>query len=249
MIQIPKKVTSSMVALAIGVGIGTLAAIPFGAQALGDNHEKLTVKAPTEDKEVSADTRTTAETKVTTTTPSPARVAPVDEPTPTPTPTVSEVTEPNETDPAVGAPVATLQAAITIAAAEHPDVAVVEAKLKKLGAETVFKVTFEDGWRIYVSADDGELMIVKDGTGKAHDAKNRAKAAWMKTHDKWDPWGKSFQAWFTKLMASSDKFAELFNKWMEQQAALEAEASAEAAGHNAAAKTEAKMESTIQANR
>lgn len=65
----------------------------------------------------------------------------------------------------------TINDAIIIAQAEHPDVEVVLAKVKlaKLGEDKVYKIAFADGWRIYVAADDGEILRIKDPSDNKHD--------------------------------------------------------------------------------
>lgn len=77
--------------------------------------------------------------------------------------------------------------AITIAQAEHPDVEVVLAKVKlaKLGEDKVYKIAFADGWRIYVAADDGEILRIKDPSDKKHDCGDKGRNAvstWRAKH-------------------------------------------------------------------
>ncbi len=73
----------------------------------------------------------------------------------------------------------TIGDAITIAEAEHPGVEVVLAKVKlaKLNEEKVYKVVFVDGWRIYVAADNGEILRIKDPADKKHDCSKRGQNA------------------------------------------------------------------------
>lgn len=169
--------------VAAGLIVGFVVALPMSvAQALDDTTEKPVVQQ----EEV-------------TESPSPSpEVTESPEPTTTPEPEVTtppEVTEPEEEEVVVEkTPVASLQVAITIAVEAHPDVDVIAAKIKTLGAETVYKVTFADGWRIYISADDGELLIVKDGEGKLQRAYNRAKVAWMHSNGNWNPFSTKYKA-------------------------------------------------------
>lgn len=87
--------------------------------------------------------------------------------------------------------------AITIAKAAHDEVAdepsdVIKAqvKLKKLNDEKVFKVVFADGWRIYVRASDGEIVLMKDNHNhkrECGDRGRRAVAAWRNSF--YNHWG------------------------------------------------------------
>lgn len=207
MIKLHKKakIGTGIAALALGLFVGGLATLPFGAQAFNNTQEEKSISSDVKAEANKTPTGAEVKTTVNTTTTTPTTETPVEEPTPTPVP---EVTEPEEaevpveeTDPAT---VANLQAAIAIAAAEHTDVDVVAAKVKTLGAETVYKITFADGWRIYVSADDGELVVVKDSRGNHHDARNRARAAWLRAHDNWNPWAQAFRNWSKKWVDKKD---------------------------------------------
>jgi uncharacterized membrane protein YkoI len=99
-----------------------------------------------------------------------------------PLPEDEEVPAPQET---------TITEAIAIAQAEHPDVEVVMAKVKAklLDGQKVYKVVFADGWRVYVSADTGEILRIKDASNKKHDCSRRgaaAVAAWQsRFYKKW----------------------------------------------------------------
>jgi hypothetical protein len=165
--------------LLIGVVAGALLAAPIGVGVYANEEKVPEVTAiPTEtsvelvqEKPVILVTESTE--------------PPVDQTT---TPTVPEVVEETET-PAPETPAETdLQAAIAIAATEHPDVVVVSARLKHLAGEKVFKVTFEDGWRIYISATSGEIIKIKDGSNKDCGIHNRAKKQWLKEHKQWRPY-------------------------------------------------------------
>lgn len=173
--MIKTRVNSDNLRLIVaGLIVGFVVALPVGAQALVKDDEQPVAqqeREPEQPPEPSPEVIPLPQ-------PDPI-VSP--EPTPAATPTPApEVTEPNETPVTEQAPVTELQVAITIASAEHPNVEVISAKVKKIGAEKVYKVTFADGWRIYVSADDGELFVVKDNNNKKKAFHSYAKKQWLK---------------------------------------------------------------------
>lgn len=123
---------------------------------------------------------------------------PPEEETPPPTEDPEVPAEENEEpveEPEV-TPVTILEA-IAIAQAAHDEVAgktseVIKAqvKLKKLNGEKVYKVVFRDGWRIYVQAANGEIVLMKDKSNKKRecgDRGRRAVAAWQNSFKK--KWG------------------------------------------------------------
>lgn len=198
--------------LAIGLVVGMLVAAPLGLQAYAneDNtNQPAEQTAPAETTEP-AETTTPADVE------EPADPAPVDTTPVIQTPEPTEVpTEPNETDTTTQPTVADLQAAIGIAAPEHPGVEVVSAKVKRLGAETVYKVVFADGWVVYVSADDGEVLVVKDKHGKKHACHNYARAAWVKKNRHWDPWGNNWRAW-ASVWVRQQQWAAAQQNWQSE---------------------------------
>lgn len=236
MIKVHKKVSYSLSALAFGLFIGALATIPFGARAL-DNTEtkteselKVTSKETTNDsQETSAQSKTTVEA-VSTANPKPATS--VAAPTAT---TVAEIAEPNEAEASVSTSVDTLQAAIAIASTEHTGSAVVSAKVKTLGAETVYKVTFADGVRVYVSADTGEILIIADAKGHKHHVQERAKAAWLRAHDTWRPWAREFVTWSKDWVKSKRMDVKNITESLSASATAEATAKASTAAAQATA--------------
>lgn len=253
--------------LVIGLAAGMLIAAPLGYRAYANEgtieqvkeqapavvvapqETTATVDASVEQAATVATDKTTvaavdaaAQTQVTTTTTTPEEeVVPV---------------EPNEEDTTTPAVVADLQTAIGIAVAEHGDAKVVSARVKTLGAETVYKVTFEDGFAVYVSADDGEVLILKDKTGKHHKVNNHAKQAWMKKHNMWDMRSQELRAWATQWLEQHPWFAEQLRKllelWQQVQqtdpagavAPVESTQPAVNANVNAEARAEAKKDKT-----
>lgn len=180
--------TDNLRLVAAGLIVGFVVALPMGAQALTNNNQEPVVQQE-EEPEVSPSPEPEV---VESPEPSPEVVVTPD-PVPVPDP-VPEVIEPNEESVNEVVPVATLDVAITIAAAEHPGVEVVSAKVKTLGAEKVYKVTFADGWRIYVSADDGEIYVAKDGDNKKRAFYNYAKKNWSKKYGSWKPWSSQYKS-------------------------------------------------------
>lgn len=184
--MIKAKVNTDTVRLILaGLVVGFVVALPMGAHALVNNGEEPVVQQEQEEPQQSP-------------VPSP-ETTPLPEPDPIATPEVTpvpvtEVNEPNEMPVTESTPVTELQVAITIASAEHPDIEVVSAKVKRLGAEKVYKVTFADGWRIYVSADDGEIYIAKDNANKKHAFHNYAKKQWLKKYGAWKPWSSKYKS-------------------------------------------------------
>lgn len=218
------KKQSSKKMLIIGLAAGMVIAAPLGYRAYaneGTNEQKdeaVSVSVPpleeqsletsveqsatvTADEAVTAEVAAAAQTTVTTTTPE-VDPAPV---------------EPGEQESADPAAVADLQAAIGIAVAEHGGSKVVSAKVKTLGAETVYKVTFEDGFSAYVSADDGEVLILKDKHGKHRKVHSHAKQAWMNKYHNWDARSEQFRAWAVEWLKQHPWFAEqlaaLLRQW------------------------------------
>jgi hypothetical protein len=128
-----------------------------------------------------------------------------------------------------------LQAAIAIAAPEHEGVEVVSAKVKTLGAETVYKVVFADGWIVYVSADDGEVLVVKDEDGRKHACRGIAKARWMAQHRTWNPSSADYRNWSNQWVKKQNWDAMKQN-WQRTQPvapSVETEAQVSAsAGHS-----------------
>lgn len=111
-----------------------------------------------------------------------------------PTVPVTPVVEPGEdptTEPVVEAD---LQAAIAIAYEEHA-AEVIAAKLVYLNGEKVYKITFVDGWRAYVRASDGDMVMLKDWFNVSKPIEHKAKKAWMKAHHHWNPWSNEYRAW------------------------------------------------------
>lgn len=215
--------TDNIRLISAGLVVGFVVALPVGAHALVNNNEEPVVQQQEEPTESP--------------TPSP-EVTPLPDPdsivTPEPTPEVTlspspvpEVTEPNETPVVEQAPVTELQVAITIAAAEHPDVEVISAKVKRLGAETVYKVTFADGWRIYVSADDGELLVVKNSDNRNCKFHHNAKKSWSKKYGSWQPWSAQYKTYTKKLVKQyiSEELQRLQAEAEAQEQASEAETS------------------------
>lgn len=238
MIKVHKKVSYSLSALALGLFIGALATIPFGARALdntdteakADSELTVTSKETTNDsQETSAQSKTKVEA-VSTADPKPA--APIAAPSAT---TVAEVTESNEAEAPTSAPVDNLQAAIAIAATEHAGSAVVSAKVKTLGAETVYKVTFADGVRVYVSADNGEILIIADAKGHKYHIHDRAKAAWLRAHDTWRPWAREFVTWSKDWVKSKRMDVKHITESISASASAEAAAKASTAAAQATA--------------
>jgi|GEM_PF-5776110 len=194
--------------LAIGLVIGMLVAAPLGINAYANENEpeQPVTQTPVEPEE----THTPVEVE------EPVEVIPVDttpvEQTPEPT---DVTTEPDETNTSMQPTVADLQTAIGIAAAEHEGVEVVAAKVKKLGAETVYKVFFADGWVVYVSADDGEVLVVKDKQGHKHACHNKARASWAKKHGHWHAHDKKWRAWVNAWVRKQNWEASQ-NNWQWQ---------------------------------
>lgn len=198
--------------LLIGLVVGGAVAAPLGVSALtsdkpeveaettvtGDPAPESGTPTATAVTEVSADITTPAVADET-----PVVIAPED-------PTVP--VEPGEGESDAPATVADLQAAIAIAAPEHEGVEVVSARVKTLGAETVYKVVFADGWIVYVSADDGEVLVIKDALGKKHAGWGVAKARWMAHHRGWDPKSGEWRDWSSQWLKKQNWDA-MKQKW------------------------------------
>lgn len=124
---------------------------------------ELIVETPVTEVAVETAVETTTETTTDDTEVPPADVVDEDE-TPIEEPVITEVS---------------INDAITIAQAEHPGVEVVLAKVKlaKLGEDKVYKIAFADGWRIYVAADGGEILRIKDPSDKKHNCGDKGRNA------------------------------------------------------------------------
>lgn len=77
----------------------------------------------------------------------------------------------------------TLGDAQIIAQTEHPGVALKSVKLSVYEGNSVYVFKFDDGWKIYVNALDGTVVLSVDKQSRGHDCKNKLKN---------DP---QFQAW------------------------------------------------------
>lgn len=143
---------------------------------------------------------TSAETTTTTTTPTETTPTETDE-----TPTTDPVTE---TD---------LQTAIAIAYAEH-EAEVISAKLVYLGDVKAYKIVFADGWRAYVRASDGDIVILKDWFNVTKPIQHKAKQSWMKNHGSWDPHSSAYKAWANGWFKSCnwDGLYGGYNGWYNQ---------------------------------
>ena len=99
------------------------------------------------------------------------------------------------TTPPTQSTVADLQSAITIATAEHPDVAVTAARISSLQGNVVYKVSFSDGWTAYVDADNGSVLLLQNAKGQNQPCHNNARKAWLKHHKQWNPWAAAFRSY------------------------------------------------------
>lgn len=215
--------------LLIGLVVGGAVAAPLGVNALTSDEPSVEAEAtvkvdPAPEADVpAANASVTTEVSADIAMPTvvdetPVVIAPED-------PTVP--VEPDEGESDAPATVADLQAAIVIAAAEHEGVEVVSARVKTLGAETVYKVVFADGWIIYVSADDGEVLIIKDALGKKHAGWGVAKARWMAHHRGWDPKSGEWRDWSSQWLTKQNWDA-MKQKWQTVTPSTEAETEAQA---------------------
>lgn len=235
MIQKLRQLSGIKMLLA-GLVVGGALAAPLGVNALTSDKPEVeaeaTVKvdpAPETDAPV-ASANVTTEVTADIATPTvvdetPVVVAPEE-------PTVP--VEPGEGESDAPATVADLQAAIAIAAPEHEGVEVVSARVKTLGAETVYKVVFADGWIIYVSADDGEVLIVKDALGKKHAGWGVAKARWTAHHRGWDPKSSEWRSWSDQWLKKQN-WDTMKQKW--QAVAPSAAAETETRGSASASRS------------
>lgn len=100
------------------------------------------------------------------------------------------VEDPEETAVDILAAIAIAKTAHDEAAGKEAEVIKAQVKLKKLGEEKVYKVVFADGWRIYVRASDGEVVLMKDRDNRKHACGNRGRnavASWRSSFKK--KWG------------------------------------------------------------
>lgn len=69
----------------------------------------------------------------------------------------------------------TLGEAQIIAQTEHDGSTLKHVKTKVFEGNAVYVFHFEDGWKVYVRATDGVVVLVKDPGNKNHDCKNKLK--------------------------------------------------------------------------
>lgn len=67
----------------------------------------------------------------------------------------------------------TLGEAQLIAEAEHLDSVITKTKIKTIDGNAVYAFYFEDGWKVYVQAIDGQVVRVFDNENKKHKCKNK----------------------------------------------------------------------------
>lgn len=65
-----------------------------------------------------------------------------------------------------------VEEAALIAAAEHPDVLIVETKAKTINETLAFVFVFDDGWKVYVDVYTGDVVKVVDASDRYHECKN-----------------------------------------------------------------------------
>jgi len=102
---------------------------------------------------------------------------PVEEPEPPVEENETPVEEPEPTAVDILAAIAIAKTAHDEVAGEEAAVIMAQVKLKKLDEEKVYKVVFDDGWRIYVRASDGEIVLMKDHDNRKHGCGNRGRGA------------------------------------------------------------------------
>lgn len=221
------KQLSGIKMLLIGLVVGGVVAAPLGVNALTSDESgtetEATVKVdPATDTDVLAVDATT-EVSADIATP-----AVEDETLVPPAPEDPSVpVEPNEGESDAPATVADLQAAIAIAAAEHEGVEVISARVRALGAQTVYKVIFADGWIIYVNADNGDVLVIKDALGKKHAGWGVAKARWTAHHRGWNPWSGEWRTWSSQWLKKQNWDA-MKHKWQTVTPSTEVETETQA---------------------
>lgn len=228
------KQLSGIKMLLIGLVVGGVVAAPLGVNALTSDKPEVEAEAtvtvdPAPESGASSASAVT-EVSANIATPVVADETPVVIAPENPTVPV----EPGEGESDAPATVADLQAAIAIAAPEHEGVEVVSARVKTLGAETVYKVVFADGWIVYVSADDGEVLVIKDALGKKHAGWGVAKARWMAHHRGWDPKSGEWRDWSNQWLTKQN-WEAMKQKWQAITPSTAAETEARAsvsAGRN-----------------
>lgn len=208
--------------LALGMTAGLLLAAPLGIRAYANQDDTTTPPEETD----TTDTETTPEEDTTTEDPvvdeptqEEQEETPVDETPVEQTDEPEEVPEePGEGDVTDDPTVADLQAAIAIAALEHPDVEVISAKVKTLEGSKVYKVVFADGWIAYVSAETGDVMLLKDQNGQKRTCHNFAKKYWLKRHHNWHPSEAAWRAWSAAWLKKQQWAAAQYDwQWQEDQ--------------------------------
>jgi len=207
--------------LAIGMAAGLLLAAPLGIRAYANQDDTTTPPdetTTTDPEQTEPEEETTEEPVVDEPTQEEQDETPIDETPVEQTDEPEEVpVEPDEEDVPADPTVADLQAAIAIAALEHPDVEVISAKVKSLDGSKVYKVVFADGWIAYVGADTGDVLLLKDQNGKKHDCHNYAKKYWLKKHHNWDPSQAAWQAWSASWLKKQQWAAAQYDwQWQEQ---------------------------------
>ncbi len=140
---------------------------------------------------------------------------PVDEPVDTPTDEdpITDITE-------------SFDRYVAFAQAEHPGVEIASVKFVwKHGVKSA-KVTFVDGWRVFIGVSDGSTLKIADEDGevkKCQPRVSRKKAfkRWYKTHNSYYEWWKSKQP-VEETPAEEDSTDE---NSTQQEASVEASAS------------------------
>lgn len=159
----------------------------------------------------------------------PAEEAPVPEPTDDELPAteeeqvVEDVTEEeiinDETteDPVEEAdtPQAVLDRYLQFAAAEHPGVEVAAVKFVWKNGVKSAKITFADGWKVYIGVSDGSTLSVADARNKVHRCQRRMKQ--WKPHFNWHRQFKSYYQWWQNQQNHQDE-AEEHDEGAEVQA-------------------------------
>lgn len=214
------KVQDGRKMLALGMAAGLLLAAPLGIRAYANEDETTTPPDETEttDPETTPEEETTEEPVIEEPTQEEQEETPVDETPVEQTEEPEEVpVEPGEEETTEDPTVADLQAAITIAALEHPDVEVISAKIKTLEGSKVYKVVFADGWIAYVSADTGDVMLLRDQNGQKRTCHNFARKHWLKKHHDWAPWKGGWHSWSAAWLQKQQWAAQQYD-WQWQEA-------------------------------
>lgn len=170
--------------------------------------------------------------------------------TPTPDPTPTTPSEPDENSTDDQATEADLQAAIAIAYADH-QAEVVLAKLVYLNSERVYKVVFADGWRAYVRASDGDLVMLKDWFNVSKPVSHNAKKAWMKSHHYWKPFARDYHKW-TNNWWKNHSWKGYYggqNGWYSQDWRKKADKSVESTTEQSSAQTQVNAQTSTSTER